>query len=247
LYVDETDPNREIMFDISWGETFVVLGLTAGLIGRKDLPRASYFLGTQVGRVVGLLQGARIRADKFASNNDLHALQSELRSGLRELDAVKGELAAAASSRSIMGRGLRSGNFDVGARKQGKSPVSVSSGRIVEGSPKPGGGYNRAAQTSNATSTADAFSHLAPRKNSVAAVAEEAWENQGIGFKSKAELGTRSLNDGNPSERAGGSSLLSDFLQQNLIHDQYDRTMMEQDEAMNRRIGEIEKKTNEKK
>ena len=73
------------MFDVSWGETFVLIGISFAAVGRKDLPKASKFLGTQVGRIVGLLQGARARADRFAQTNELHALQNELRSGLREL------------------------------------------------------------------------------------------------------------------------------------------------------------------
>jgi Sec-independent protein translocase protein TatA len=48
------------MFETSWGEIFVMTGLCMVLIGRKDLPHASRFVGSQVGRVVGLLQGARM-------------------------------------------------------------------------------------------------------------------------------------------------------------------------------------------
>jgi Sec-independent protein translocase protein TatA len=73
------------MIDVSWGETFVILGISIAAIGRKDLPKASRFFGNKVGRVVGLLQGARARADRFAQKNELNALQNELRSGLREL------------------------------------------------------------------------------------------------------------------------------------------------------------------
>jgi len=73
------------MFDVSWGETFVIIGMSVVMIGKKDLPKASKFFGNQVGRLVGILQGARARADRFAQTNELHALQNELRSGLREL------------------------------------------------------------------------------------------------------------------------------------------------------------------
>ena len=88
------------MFDISWGETVVIIGISVAAIGRKDLPKASKFLGNKVGKVVGLLQGARARADLFAQSNELNALQNELRSGLRELDTVKGELAVAEIGRA---------------------------------------------------------------------------------------------------------------------------------------------------
>ena len=55
---------------------------------------------------MGLLQGAQIRANCFAGLNELRQLQNELRAGLRELDAVKAEIAIAASSRGTIGRQL---------------------------------------------------------------------------------------------------------------------------------------------
>jgi Sec-independent protein translocase protein TatA len=94
------------MLDISWGEIFVMGGLGMALAGRRDLPAASRFVGSQLGRVVGFLQGARARADQFAAQNELKQLQNELRSGLRELDQVKTELAVAASSQGMVGRTL---------------------------------------------------------------------------------------------------------------------------------------------
>jgi hypothetical protein len=97
-----------VFLDITWGETFVLTGLGFALIGRKDLPKAAHFLGAQVGRVVGFLQGVRVRADRFTEHHEIRALHNELRSGLRELDAVRVELATAASSRGIVGRGLQS-------------------------------------------------------------------------------------------------------------------------------------------
>ena len=94
------------MFDISWGELAVLGAVGVAVTGKRDLPKACRFVGQQLGRVVGLLQGARTRADRFAHHNELRALQNELRSGLRELDQVKTELAVAASSQGVMGRGL---------------------------------------------------------------------------------------------------------------------------------------------
>eukprot|EP00536_Pseudo-nitzschia_multiseries_P005858 jgi/Psemu1/191709/e_gw1.118.116.1 len=87
------------MFDVSWGEIAVLGAVGIAVTGKRDLPTACRFVGHQLGRVVGLLQGARARADRFAHHNELRALQNELRSGLRELDHVKTELAVAASSR----------------------------------------------------------------------------------------------------------------------------------------------------
>ncbi|KAG7336483.1 hypothetical protein IV203_027532 [Nitzschia inconspicua] len=130
------------MFDISLGEIFVVSAVGMALTGRRDLPAACRFVGSQIGRVVGLLQGARARADQFAHQNELKQLQNEFRSGLRELDQVKMELAVAASSRGMIGRGL---GVTTGSANR------VAGGAIPLGNlTKPTGG---AATTSPVTST----------------------------------------------------------------------------------------------
>ena len=84
------------------GEIGVLSGIGLVLIGRKDLPVAAHALGRQVGRIVGLLQGARIRADRFATDHQLKQLQNEFKSGLRELDAVKAEMASAMVTSSVL-------------------------------------------------------------------------------------------------------------------------------------------------
>lgn len=257
-------------------------GLTFTIIGKKDLPAASKFLGTQVGRIVGVLQGVRLRADRMAMDSELAALQSEVRSGLRELDMVKGELAVAASSQGLVGRRLRSGiatggggdgsSNNIGGQRQmippsgglGKTtstftgPANATlpstSGGVGLGSSSgvsiSGSDYLEAARTSEATSGQSSPTpsplQLAPRSQSIAAVAEEEWEKQGIGFKSRAEMGANNTlfsdttqTAGGTSIMSGGGSLLSDLLQQNLIHDQYDRTVMEQDDALRKRVDTI--------
>eukprot|EP00558_Chaetoceros_sp_UNC1202_P009526 CAMPEP_0197254012 /NCGR_PEP_ID=MMETSP1429-20130617/67063_1 /TAXON_ID=49237 /ORGANISM="Chaetoceros sp., Strain UNC1202" /LENGTH=195 /DNA_ID=CAMNT_0042716869 /DNA_START=40 /DNA_END=627 /DNA_ORIENTATION=+ len=98
---------------------------------------------------------------------------------------------------------------------------------------------------------------LAPRSQSVAAVAEEEWQKQGIGFKARAEQGTGYWQDSavaaaptsngtNSSTMGGGSSLLADLIQQNLIHDQYDRAIMEQDQAVQSRMDAAEARAKQK-
>ena len=213
-----------VFFDITWGETFVLTGLAFALIGKKDLPKASRFLGAQLGRVVGFLQGVRVRADRFSEQHELRALHNELRSGLRELDAVRMELATAASSRGLVGRGLQSpphATISPSLQQQGLNhPLDV--------------------HHSNPGQFEDhVLSQLAPRSQSVAAVAEAEWKKQGIGFVSKAEMGTAfnySLYENNDQGIGGsaqkgktGSMLLADLLQESLIFDQYDRTVREQD------------------
>ena len=245
------------MFDVSWGEAAVLAGAGLVLIGRHDLPAASRMLGTQVGRIVGFLQGARLRADRFASDHQLRRLQNEFRSGLRELDAVKAELAGSVAG----GRGLGAltAGADRGATGQrtgGKTdgvmsrPPSVQSNQLDTSTI--GTDYLEAARRAeqlnggpDETSGAPSYdAQLAPRSQSVAAVAEEEWEKRGIGFRSVGEGPVGGESDDNRSSSSSGapvgaSVILSNFIRQTLIHDQYERTMREQDEALRSRAKRV--------
>ena len=282
------------MFEVSWGELFILTSATIAFIGRKDLPKASYFLGSKVGQIVGVLQGARIRADTFARQNanvELKALQNELRSGLREIDAVKGELAIAASSRGLVGRGLSGGGSGSNRNpvltqsqmmktKQNTTTIgnsqlnnntsqlfpstsssstqqTLSNEEYIQQMEKAAAESNQ--QHNHHSEIMKSIEQLPPRTQSVAAVAEEEWEKQGIGFKSKAELGTGSYwgdqgaggglgvsNTNNNVHQMSGSSLLSDLMQQSLIHDQYDRAVLEQDEILRRKVEKSRDRNNEK-
>jgi len=242
-----------VFLDITWGETFVLTGLGFALIGRKDLPKAAHFLGSQVGRVVGFLQGVRVRADKFTQHEELRVLHNELRSGLRELDAVRFELATAASSRGLVGRGLQSAS---------SPPTTIFPSSYSQPSLQlptvstPSNSKNFNEFIAQGKEDDPVLSQLAPRLQSVAAVAEVEWEKQGIGFRSKAEMGltinTPTLLDiphgntvtrGSTSVRQGteksGSMLLAEILQESLIFDQYDRTIREQDQIIQKQIDDV--------
>lgn len=148
------------MFDVSWGEMGVVVGLGLFLIGRKDLPKAARVAGTQVGRVVGMLQGARARADAFAQTNELRALHNEVRSGLRELDAVKAELAVSFSPSQMM-QGQRN-NLGTMVPSANRNPsTTLSSYRPLPIPPPPllqstSTNFTREAQNAQTGSTAEA-------------------------------------------------------------------------------------------
>ncbi|EJK74362.1 hypothetical protein THAOC_03965 [Thalassiosira oceanica] len=252
------------MFDVSWGEAAVLAGAGLVLIGRRDLPAASRMLGTQVGRIVGLLQGARLRADRFASDHQLRRLQNEFRSGLRELDAVKAELAGSVAG----GRGLgaltagadrgpgammdhrTSGQTDGGMSRPASVPKKQQSTQLD--SSRIGADYLEAARQAEQmnggpdeinTGAPSYDAQLAPRTQSVAAVAEEEWEKRGIGFRSIGEgpVGGESDHRSSASSGApvGASVVLSNFIRQTLIHDQYERTMREQDEALRSRAERV--------
>ncbi|KAL7525982.1 hypothetical protein ACHAXR_006715 [Thalassiosira sp. AJA248-18] len=306
------------MFDVSWGEIAVLTGVGLVLVGRKDLPYASRAMGQQVGRIVGLIQGARMRADRFATDHQLKQLQNEFRSGLRELDAVKAELAGSMMGGAgrgvgggVVGGGMDnmvggSGNNNLGALVSGvdrkKAPTAVggsmgvvntaaaakgmAAGGITESSNNTapsmatassimGAEYLAAAQQAESSSqsnsppistmdgsTAAAAVRLAPRSQSVAAVAEEEWEKRGIGFRSIAEGGggiqqrhdySLAEMDTGPdsapvSGGVGGAVILSNYLRQSLIYDQYERMVREQDDALRSRVDKVRnERLNDKK
>jgi len=279
------------MFDISWGEIAVLTSAGLILIGRKDLPIASHAIGQQIGRIVGLLQGARIRADRYANDHQLKQLQNEFKSGLRELDAVKAELAGSMLSSSQVGGG--SGNLGALVssvdKKRKKSSKSMNGGdnmiggsssmmasssglqsslsnnvvgsdnnRIPPTIPQSnmnnmGAEYLAAAQQAESAQDNNNYqpisaAYLAPRSQSVAAVAEEEWEKRGIGFKSIAESGGgqfdthdvhSSAMGGSSGNGGGGATILSNYIRQSLIYDQYERTVREQDEALRSRVDKV--------
>lgn len=110
--------------------------------------------------------------------------------------------------------------------------------------------------TSPSTTTLSSPLDLTPRAESVAAVAEEEGEKQGIRFKSRAESGTgcwqvqgMGAGTGGSAQASigGGSTLLAEALQQNLIWDQHDRAIMEQDRALQSRVDRAKAKVEEER
>ena len=259
------------MFDISWGEIAVISAVGLALLGRKDLPPASHSFGYQVGRIVGLLRGARIRADRYATDHQLRQLQNEFKSGLRELDAVKAELAGSMMMGSAgAGGAMMGGGGGLGASVSGIDRIRSSRGAAAIGGG--GGGWEVATPMIDGTSsklppanaprdgdgTTFPQLKLAPRSRSVAAVAEEEWEKRGIGFRSIAEGGggdnNKANNDGglhhHPKNSistingGGRAVILSNYLRQSLIYDQYDRTLRLQDEALRTRVEKVRNERN---
>lgn len=227
----------------------------AAVTGRKDLPRTFHFVGSQVGRVVGLLQGARARADQFAAQNELRQLQNELRSGLRELDQVRMELAVAASSQGIVGRNL--GAMTPSANRDFKAPISNATAGLVDASPSvstsgPQGLMGKSAgapplsKSNTSDSSAESFSFDLPTSNepiplaslaahSEMAALEDEWEKQGIGYQTRAEqiFKEQAKSIGGP---ASGSQVLEALIKQNLLWDQYERVVSEQESQVQGRI-----------
>jgi len=236
---------------ISWGELFLAVGAGFFLVGKKDLPKVAFTFGTQVGRVVGFLQGARARVDRFAEHSELRQLQNELRSGLRELDAVRSEMAVSMSPGGMMGRSLGSmtANANLSAARGGGRGGLQSSGgaRMIP----PSAAAAAVPQLGDAQSYARPLEEDEDQQHLIhgnpvisstvhqttAAVAEQEWVKQGIDFQSAAERGA-GLPPSHNREQSG-SAILSSFIQQSLIFDQYDRTVAEQDAVLQSKVSSI--------
>jgi Sec-independent protein translocase protein TatA len=250
------------MFDFSWAQIVVLCGASVYFVGRKDLPRVSRVAGEQLGRLVGLVQGARAKADKFAANSELKQLQDELRSGLRELDTVRTEMILSMQPQkrgmiggSMIGRDPMSGLSQVTQ----ESLVAATSNSTLSTSSLQSANLNAvewktqlaAASTETSTGESSTFklasslppalhpSSLASEKHAISAVAEEVWEQRGMGFQSRAEQGAGLLNY---NHATSGSSLLSDLVRQSLIFDQYDRMTQNHSDGVSQRMKQLEDK-----
>lgn len=95
------------MFDVSWGELAVLIVAGVYLVGKEQLPAGARMVGMQLGRLVGMVQGARIRADRLAGTSELKQLQEQLRAGLREIELVKSEFSMAMSPGGTPGAGWK--------------------------------------------------------------------------------------------------------------------------------------------
>lgn len=220
------------MFDVTFGEFMLVGAVGFFLIGKQDLPKAFHMAGKYTGRMVGFLQGARVRAERFAAESELKQLHNEFRSGLRELDLVKSELAVTMSSRGMIGRELGATTANVN-RPQPQlqnntswyQPSTSSTDKaqhelkrsdvLSPSNPEP---FNvvQSPKSSSILST--------PSAQTIGAVAEQEWMKQGIGFISRGEKEFHRKG----SEKAG-SIILSEVYEESLVHDQYDRVVAEQD------------------
>jgi Sec-independent protein translocase protein TatA len=239
------------MFDVSWGELLVLGGLGALLVGKRDLPKAAGVAGRQVGRLVGLLQGARARADRFAARSELRQLQNEVRSGLRELDAVRSELVTSMTTTGLVGRGLGPLTSGVNKRpqqQQQQQTAGIPSTASIDD--KVGATLNAdsrkalAMESAAAAAASSTMRDVAVRPRSsrstayqmTAAMAEQHWEARGTSFRSAAERG---VGMGVSSEQPTGSMLLAKLYQESLLLDQYDQIERDQDAVLQSKVHKI--------
>lgn len=250
-----------VLDNVSWGELFIIVGVGVSFIGRRDLPDASKYLGRQVGRVVGLLVGGRQRLDMYTANNELSKLQNELRMGLRELDAIKTEMALASSvgMKQLGGSTIGSSKTHNASSLVQRNPIlssshSTSSNITIHPAPTSTVSGTMPPTSHDIPTTTTSFTGTSPEVStpslSMRAIAEDEWNKRGIGFKSRAEQGTATTTMWTPTSAnttfpepsrhrlipptvtLGGAAILAELIQNNLIYDQYDRVLQEREEIL---------------
>jgi len=215
----------------SLGQIFFTGAIGVALVGTSPLPGLFRSAGGIVGRSVGVLLGTRSRADKMMAKNtnkEISVIREELKSSMRELDVIRGEMASAVEAgRGIGGSGVeaRRGRMERLVMQQARDD-SVGSPGVPE-SAQPISSFPSKLPVALDAAAAASIPQLGASpgisssySHAVAAVVEEEWERQGIGFTSRAEkspMGTVGM--------GGAASILSDIIRQGLVADQYDRAV----------------------
>jgi hypothetical protein len=127
---------------ISLGEALVVVSAAGMLLGRRELVAGARFLGVGFGRVVGLLQGARLRYEEKSQGTELYNLHRTVKRGLDDMGTIGSDLAsirsgnvqsmskmsAAATSPSAFagaGQGVAAGSSAVAVAAMRQRPVNT--------------------------------------------------------------------------------------------------------------------------
>lgn len=85
------------MFDISFGGFFVLMA-TAGFIFKKsEILMGARFLGRGLGKVVGSMQGMRIKFETETSKSEVHGLHSSVRQGLQDVRSIGNDVLSVTS------------------------------------------------------------------------------------------------------------------------------------------------------
>jgi hypothetical protein len=79
---------------ISFGEAVVVVTAAGMLLGRRELVAGARFLGLGFGRMVGLLQGARIKYEEKSQGTELYNLHRSVKRGLDDMGTIGTDIAS---------------------------------------------------------------------------------------------------------------------------------------------------------
>ncbi|KAL1329715.1 hypothetical protein HN51_046888 [Arachis hypogaea] len=80
------------MLGLSYGEILLLIGVTAAVIGPKDLPIIARTAGRLAGRAVGYVQLARGQFDSVMQQTQARQVHKELQDTMAQLDAIRHEI-----------------------------------------------------------------------------------------------------------------------------------------------------------
>jgi len=100
------------MFDVSMTEVLVVVTGAGLLLGRKEITYGSKVIGWSVGKLVGSLQGVRMKYEEKTRGTHLHQLHKHVKDGLQDMGSIGTDLNA------LSGRGGTIGNYARQAQQQ---------------------------------------------------------------------------------------------------------------------------------
>jgi len=182
------------MFDVSLAEVLVLVTGAGMLLGRKEITLMARSLGRGLGRVVGTLQGLRVKYEEKSQGSQLYQLHKNVKDGLTDMGTIGADLnslsssphsryasMAAAAAGASTPDGLSNRTW---AQTQSQSSAAVSSSTPQESLSRKSGGIlgsnNRKATSSAATAaaatttaaaiTAAASPHVSPAQQTFNAV-----------------------------------------------------------------------------
>jgi hypothetical protein len=100
------------MFDVSMTEVMVVVTGAGLLLGRREITYGSKILGWSIGKLVGSLQGIRMKYEEKTHGTQLHKLHRSVKEGLVDMSSIGTDLNA------LSGRGGTIGNYARQAQQQ---------------------------------------------------------------------------------------------------------------------------------
>ena len=86
------------MFDVSLGEVLVVVSGAGMLLGRKEITLMARSVGRGLGRIVGTLQGLRIKYEEKSQGSQLYQLHKNVKDGLNDMSTIGADISSLSSS-----------------------------------------------------------------------------------------------------------------------------------------------------
>jgi len=113
---------------LTLAEALVVVTAAGFLLGKKEIRAGSRFLGVGVGRVVGMLQGARLKYEHKTQGTHLYELHRNVKRGLEDMGTIGTDLA---SIRSGNVAGAQASRISTPESMHATSPSRLSVGMQV--------------------------------------------------------------------------------------------------------------------